>query len=346
MSEDRQLTLRDIADRLGVSTATVSNAFGRPDQLSTQLRERILGECERLGYSGPNAAARSLRTGRTHAVGVMLSNYLPYTFSDAVASQFLQGVAEVLEATGDSILIIPSRDHVELAGRGDALVDGCIVYGPPQARHLDRLLRRGKPVIAVDFAHPGMASVNIDNTGAAHDCAAFALQRNSGPVAVMALRLMPVNRICVADPERLFDSQSTITTQRLEGYRAAAAEAGADIDFSRVMHVPDNTHELGYAAARQLLSREPRPRLVLCMSDRLALATMHAARDMGLSVPGDLQVTGFDDIPEGERHAPALTTVHQPSIDKGRIAAEMLKGLRARDDIVLPTRLMVRESCA
>ncbi|MEO1204134.1 MAG: LacI family DNA-binding transcriptional regulator, partial [Pseudomonadota bacterium] len=93
----QRLTLRDMASRLGVSTATISNAFNRPDQLSRQLRERILDECHTAGYLGPNAAARSLRTGRTGIIGVMLSNYLSYSFSDPVAQQFLQGLSEVFE---------------------------------------------------------------------------------------------------------------------------------------------------------------------------------------------------------------------------------------------------------
>ena len=89
------LTLKDVAGHLGVSTATISNAFNRPDQLSQKLRERILSECKTLGYPGPNAAARSLRTGRTGIIGVTLSNYLSYSFSDPVANQFLQGCKQL-----------------------------------------------------------------------------------------------------------------------------------------------------------------------------------------------------------------------------------------------------------
>ena len=95
-SMPQKLNLSQVAKHLGVSIATVSNAFNRPDQLSAKLRERILSESAELGYHGPNLAARSLRMGASGVVGVMLADSLSYSFTDPVASQLLQGIAEVL----------------------------------------------------------------------------------------------------------------------------------------------------------------------------------------------------------------------------------------------------------
>ncbi|WP_340146574.1 LacI family DNA-binding transcriptional regulator [Halomonas sp. PA16-9] len=99
MTDQRRMTLKDLAQELNVSTATISNAFNRPDQLSPALRERILKEAKRLGYSGPDAKARSLRTGRSRIIAVILAESLTYSLNDAVASEFLSGLPKFLMPT-------------------------------------------------------------------------------------------------------------------------------------------------------------------------------------------------------------------------------------------------------
>jgi len=340
-----RLTLKDMARRLNVSTATVSNAFNRPNQLSGELRERILSECRRAGYLGPNAAARSLRTGRTGIIGVMLSNYLSYSFSDPVAHQFLQGLAEVFEQRQYNLLIMPSRDHVAQAQGVEAFVDGFLIYGPPEPRKLERLMIQHKSIITVDFELEGSPSVNIDNYQSARECAEHALKANADSAAILGLRIIDANRVCRISNSQLFDARTTISVQRLNGYLDAARAAGVDIQKERIWHIPDNTHELGYQASREALMSAPLPRVLLCMSDRIGLAAIRAAHHLNLKVPEDVRITGFDDIPEAASQEPSLTTVHQQSIDKGRIAAQMFVGERPEENIVLPTRIMIRKSC-
>lgn len=340
-----KLTLKDVAEKLGVSTATISNAYNRPDQLSAGLRAHILEQCEQLGYYGPNAAARSLRTGCTNIVGVMLSNYLSYSFSDPVAHQFLQGLAEVFEPLEYNLLVMPSRDHMKQVQGVESFVEGFIIYGPPEAHKLKQLVNQRKSIIAVDFRVEGAPSINIDNYTAAKECALHALKENTGPVAILGLRIIDADRVCRVDKDELYDTESIITIPRLEGFLDAAREVDVPITAERITHVPDNTHELGYKAAREALMCSPRPSVLLCMSDRIALAAIKAARDLNLRVPRDVRITGFDDIPESQNQHPSLTTVKQQSIDKGRIAAEMFLGVREEKDILLPTELIVRESC-
>lgn len=340
-----RLTLKDMAQRLNVSTATVSNAFNRPNQLSAGLRERILSECRDVGYPGPHAAARSLRTGRTGIVGVMLSNYLSYSFSDSVAHQFLQGLADVFEQREYNLLIMPSRDHVSQVPGVESFVDGFIIYGPPEPEKLRRLITQPKSVITVDFELENCVSVNIDNYESAKHCAGHALKGDCEPAAILGLRITDANRVCRISNCALFDSRSTITVQRLNGFLDAAAEAACDIPAERIWHIPDNTHELAYQAAREALMCTPLPKVLLCMSDRLGLAAIQAARHLNLNVPEDVRITGFDDIPEASTQHPSLTTVHQQSIDKGRIAAEIFVGDRPEENVLLPTRVMIRESC-
>jgi len=342
----RKIRLKDVAAMLDVSTATISNAFSRPSQLSRRLREDILERCQEIGYAGPNAAARSLRTGKTGIVGVMLSNYLKYSFSDAVANEFLQGLAEVFEERQFNMLIMPSRDHVEMASGYESFVDGFIVYGPPQPLKLAQLVAQHKSIITVDFEIDGYVSVNVDNFKGARTCAEYALQdlRADDEIAVLGLRINDLNQVCLVDDGGLFD-EMTITIQRLRGFQAAAKKFQRVISPKKIWHIPDNTHKLGYKAAREALSGDSRPSVLLCMSDRIALGALQAARHLGLRVPEDVKITGFDDIHESQVQHPTLTTVHQQSIDKGRIAAEIFLGMREQKSLVLPTELIVRESC-
>lgn len=341
-----KLTLKDVAAQLGVSNATVSNAFNRPGQLSRELREHILDQCRVIGYPGPNAAARSLRTGKTGIIGVMLSNYLSYSFSDPVAHQFLQGLAEVFEEREYNLLVMPSRDHVKLTSGYESFVDGFIVYGPPQPQKLDQLISQHKSIITVDFEIEGCVSVNIDNYAGALACAEHALASMSpaGHAAILGLRINDQNRVCRLEEGLLF-GESTITIQRLRGFQDAAKTYKTPIHPRMIWQIPDNTHKQGYQAAKEALMSNPRPEVLLCMSDRIALAALQAARHLGLRVPEDVKITGFDDIPESHTQHPTLTTVHQQSKDKGTIAAEIFLGMREEKSLVLATELMIRESC-
>src|SRR5919108_2453774 len=104
----KKMTLQDVADALRVSRTTVSNAYNRPDQLSPELRERILAEARKLGYGGPSAAGRLLRRGRSGAFAVLFTERLTYAFSDPFAVRFLDGVAHATAATGMGMLLVPS----------------------------------------------------------------------------------------------------------------------------------------------------------------------------------------------------------------------------------------------
>lgn len=343
---NRPLTLKVMAGRLGVSTATVSNAFNRPDQLSRELREHIPTECRKAGYRGPNAAARSLRTGRTGIIGVTMSNYLSYSFSDPVAHQFLQGLADVFESREYSLLLMPSREHLSQPHSFESFVDGFVVYGPPQSEKLDQLVALNKSLIAVDFDIDGHASVNIDNYEGAKTIAMHAVRTlKPSTTAILGLRLLDVNRICRVQESEVFDRRKAITTQRLHGFLDGAQTGGIQVPSERIWHVPDNNHTLSLQAATEALTSAPRPELLLCMSDCIALAAIEAARNLRLRIPEDVRITGFDDIPEASTMRPSLTTMHQQSLVKGRIAAKIFLGQMEERHVVLPTQLMVRESC-
>ena len=345
ISSDRPLTLKEVAQRLGVSTATVSNAFNRPSQLSAELRQHILDECAKFDYYGPGASSRTMRTEKTGIVGLMVSNYLTYSFADPVANQFLQGVAEVFESKSYNMLICPSRENLIHLRGGESFVDGFIIYGPPNRGKLAELQRQNKSFITVDFRAGDAGSVNIDNRAAAHAIATHALLHRPKKIGVIALRVVEGDRLHPLLPEHMVCDPSNITSLRLKGYIEASEAAGITIQPDDIINVPDNTHEFGLSAANHLLSRDDKPDLILCMSDRLGLAALEIARMKNLQVPRDLHITGFDDIAEAASADPGLCTIRQDSVEKGRLAARLFLGLHHERHNTLENELVVRGSC-
>jgi DNA-binding LacI/PurR family transcriptional regulator len=344
----KKLTLKDVAERLEVSTATISNAFNRPDQLSASLRDNILSECEKMGYFGPNAAARSLRTGRTGIVGIVLSDDLSYSLTDPVANQFLKGMAEVFDSNAYNMLLL-SSDEVEQDAQSrmqSSMVDGFIVYGhkPQQCQNAPWLMPH-KNIITVDSFISGTTSVNVENHRGAYIIASHALAHKPKAVAILGLSLIDTDRVCRIREDEMFDRAASISIQRLHGYFEALKEHNLSVPSECIWNIPDNNHRLAYQAAREALTMASRPQLLLCMSDCIAIAAVQAALQMGLRVPEDLQVVGFDGIAESENFHPSITTMHQQTVEKGRVAAEMFLGLREAKDILLETELVVRESC-
>ena len=344
----KKLTLKDVAERLQVSTATISNAFNRPDQLSASLRDNILQECEKMGYFGPNAAARSLRTGRTGIVGIVLSDDLSYSLTDPVANQFLQGLAEVFEAHEYNMLLLSSNEEQQDAQSRmqSSMVDGFIVYGhkPQQCQNAPWLMPH-KNIITVDSFIPGTTSVNIENHQGAYAIARHALAHQPKAVAIMGLSLLNTDRVCRVRDDELYDRAASISIQRLQGYEQALQEHGLAASPEYIWNIPVNSHKLAYQAAREALSMAQRPELLLCMSDCIAIASVQAALHMGLRVPEDIQVVGFDGIAESANIHPSITTIHQQTVTKGRVAAEVFLGLREAKDVILDTELVIRESC-
>ncbi|MDG9668681.1 LacI family DNA-binding transcriptional regulator [Hahella sp. CR1] len=343
----KKLTLKDVASELGVSTATISNAYNRPDQLSAKLRSHILKECLRLGYNGPNATAASLRRGTSGIIGVMVADRLHFNFTDPVASQFLQGVAEVFDSNGVNMFLLPTRAGYYKHRSIESVPDAFIMYGRPNDESIvERILQQQKTLITVDFdLGESHTSINVDNFSGARESAEHAFKRSDGEAAIIGLRLLNLNEVRRIKDAEMFGDEISISRRRLNGYLAAAEAMDRHIRPDMIWHTPDSNFQNGYQAAREALSASPRPRILLCMSDRLALAAIQASLDLGFKVPDDVKVVGFDDIPDAAHWRPSLTTVHQPSVAKGRLAAQaVLKGDTSNNRL-LTAQLVVRESC-
>jgi DNA-binding LacI/PurR family transcriptional regulator len=341
----KRLTLKEVAHKIGVSTATISNAFNRPSQLSQELREDILQSCKQMGYAGPHAESRQLRTSKTKVIGVMLSHQLSYSFSDPVANLVLQGISQVFEKPEYNILVVPSRRELTNLSGLESFVEGFIIYGPPAEDRLEELLFHRKAIVAIDFTLDGAASININNQKAAKEIGNLAFSHAPRHSAILGLRMAHESSTVNLDNATLYNSANNIMVQRLLGFQEAALSNKIMISNSSIWSIPENTHFYAYETARYVLRQSPRPELLLCMSDRIALSAIQAAKDMGLSVPRDLLVTGFDGIDEAHISSPSVTTIEQPSMEKGRAAAEIFLGERKEESLILHAPLVVRESC-
>ncbi len=321
---EKAISQKDVAKIIGVSTATVSNAFNRPDQLSTELRQRVLSECAKLGYSGPHFAARSLRSGRSDVVCVMLSDALSYSFSDPMANLLLEGISDVLAENQKQMLLMSSTISSDAQIRAESLPDGFIFYGTPRGSSFDRILSLGKPCVTVDFTYKNLPSLNVDNYGACCELAKAAIRDKNDLVAVIGMRFLTASSIKRLSKQDMSLPSKEITWSRLLGFKAGASDKGVDIDSGNIIHLHRNKPKEAEIAARLLLMQEHRPNLVLCMSDVIALAVCRVAQQLNIRIPEDLRVTGFDDIDEARHAKEGLTTVFQNGIEKGREAATML----------------------
>jgi DNA-binding LacI/PurR family transcriptional regulator len=343
-----RVTLKQLAEDLGVSRATVSNAYNRPDQLSGELRARILVRAGELGFAGPDPVARGLRRGRVGAVGVLVDQGLSYAFSDPVVVLVLDGLARELQADGTGLLLhaaVPDQQDAE-AVRG-AAVDGWIVMSVPTDHPaVVAAISQGRPMVVLDQPPlPGVPRVGIDDAGGARAAATHLLALGHREIAVLTLPLRGDGRSGPADAERRRHATNTVMATRLTAVEGALREAGvADL---RVVECPANDHDAGASGAALALEHAGTTAL-LCLSDQLALGALRLARDRELDVPGQLSVIGFDDAPPARTAYPTLTTIAQPLRERGVAAARLLRALLAGQPAPspppFPTHLVVRRS--
>ncbi|WP_344419115.1 LacI family DNA-binding transcriptional regulator [Amycolatopsis minnesotensis] len=350
----RRPTLDDVADAVGVSRATVSNAYNRPDQLSAGLRAEVLRAAKKLGYSGPNPVARSLATSRTGAIAVLLDTGLSAAFSDPALSITLDALAGAVDPGGHALLILPGGDDGgPNAGRVlAAQADLAVAYSlADHAPALKAIRERGLPLVVIDQPHvPGSARVSVDDRGGAELAARHLLELGHRRFAVLSAQCLSAPRGGPLSPEEAKRSLFRDNRERFAGYLGPIAAAGIAEHDVLIMETSGTSREVAMASARALLAHEPRPTAMLCMSDELALATLAVARQLGLAVPSDLSIVGFDDAPGAAWAAPGLTTVRQDLVRKGRLAGEfavrLLDGEKAPPPVTLAVDLVVRDSTA
>jgi DNA-binding LacI/PurR family transcriptional regulator len=351
----QRVTITEVAKMLGVAVSTVSNAYNRPDQLSAALREQVLETAAKLGYT-PDPTARSLRRKKAGAIGVLYTDNLAYAFADPVAVEFLRGVATATEQAGLGLLLLPSSslENRNPEAVSNALVDGFMVYSMGEDDPLTKAaIQRNLPTVTVDqLRQYNLPFVGIDDEGATRLMAQHLLSLGHTRFGIIMMRLTQTEHNGLVDISRKPVVTHEVIRLRLRGFSSALAFAGINLKDIKVYECFTNTQAKGQEAAKVLLSFDPRPTALLCASDQLAIGAMQAIQEAGLTVPADVSLTGFDDIPAILYTTPALTTVHQPHFEKGLIAGQTLierlyqQDLAVPPPVILPTHLVIRASTA
>jgi LacI family transcriptional regulator len=329
-------TIREIASAAGVSIATVSRVInGRPD-VAPETREAVLQVVRDHGFS-TNRSARALSGGRTGLVGVTLP-----IVQAAYFSFILGGASEALYEQDMRIVLCPTlhqheREITLLDRLMHGTTDGAVLMLPEETNEELRALQRlGYAFVVVDPRVP--LDEGIPAVSAAHASGARA--------AVQHLLALGHRRIAaITGPP-----QWMATTERLQGYKGALAAAGVMPDPALVV---ESNFEItsGESAARRLLAPRERPTAIFAFNDNAAVGALRVARELGLRVPEDLSVVGFDDSEQAAIVTPSLTTVRQPLAEMGRMAVSLLLRLLENQrvealNVELATRLVVRESTA
>lgn len=332
-----RVTMAEVAAAVGVSVATVSNAYNQPTQLSPATRRRILSAATRLGYRGPNATARSLRTQRTGTVGVLFTDDLTYAFEDRASVDFLAGMAEASYGTSFSLTLVPAFGETlspaELIGR--TAVDGFAVYSVGENDpYLEEVRARGLPLVVCDqpYIDPAVAFVGIDDRAAIRPCAEAVVAAGHTRPGILCIRLDRSRNDGPVTPARLDTATHHVQRSRVQGALDVFHSAGL-VDVPIIERYINNSRT-AVSAAKEMLERYPDRDAIVCTTDSLALG-VHAFTG------GKLAVTGFDGIEMAVRLG--ITTVDQHNKRKGATAGKVLyqviEGM-ASTHTILPTEFI------
>ena len=254
-------TLASLAAELGISRTTVSNAYNRPDQLSPQLRSRVMEAARRMGYPGPDPVARSLRTRKAGAVGLLLTEQVSYAFRDPGAVAFLEGLT--LECDEARVGSAAGAGPPGLRGRArrcpGAAVDGFVVYSmPDDDPHLAAALARPVPSVICDQPSiPGADLVGIDDTAAIRGVAEHLLALGHRRIGVICMRLGRARLDGPVTIDRQNAAHYHVQRNRLIGLREAFTAAGVAWDRIPVVERFEHSVEAGASAAAEVLALDP-----------------------------------------------------------------------------------------
>ena len=313
-------TLAAVARRAGVSSSTASLAFSGAGPVSDTTKARVLAAAAELNYAGPDPRAQSLRRGRSGIVGVVLEERVRAAFLDPVKIQMLDGLSEGIAPLGAGLLLLTDTGDGAV-NVGSAPVDAVVLIGcSPRLAHTVGVLRqRGIPMVAIEGdAGDDVIEISIDNEEATRRGAEHLFGLGHRDVALVTLPLDPDRTRGVLTARREAASTSATASARIAGARAVFAEIGG------VTAAASDVEEGRLAGLRLLRDPQTRPTAVIAQSDLLAAGVIRAAEELGLRVPQDVSVVGFDGVRVDGLAPYDLTTLVQPSAAKGRAAGEAL----------------------
>jgi LacI family transcriptional regulator, galactose operon repressor len=333
----RRATQLDVARKAGVSRATVSNVLtnrtGGNVPISAETRQRVLAAAEELSYQ-PHAAARSLRSGRSGAVGVLIPDANnPHFWS------IVRGAESVTRVHGYQLALTVAESEAEgeqrsLRALAQQRLDGLLLFLTYPSRvvsELETLRLQGAAIVTFGRILPGKDAVVMDYGPGACELTEHLLKLGHRRIGFIH---------GVARP--------ALGADRLFAYRRTLRAAGVPFERELIVHCGPSLED-GLRAALRLLDLSPRPTAILGVNDLMAISVLQAASERGIAVPGELSVAGFDDIAMAAHVVPPLTTVHAGGDEAGRCAAELLLYRLSNPDalpqqVTVPVQVVVRRS--
>lgn len=327
-----KVSIKDVAREAGVSHATVSRALRGSPLISPPTTALVQATAQRMGYT-VNAVARSLVTGRTNTIGIVVTS-----IADPFVGGVIAGVESFTNQRGYSTILAtchadPEIEKRMVANLRERAVDGILVTSSRVGEEYSPMLSLMRvPIVLLNNQRPGdyAYSVTIDNLGSARRAVEHLLGLGHRRIAYIG-----------------HSSGYATDRDRRAGYELALTAAGVELNPDWVLQA-DSSPESGAAAAAKLYGLKGRPTAIFCYNDITALGVLAFARENGIDVPRDWSVVGFDDLFLSQHLHPPLTTVHQPMLEMGRLAAEVLLGLIAGEQtaarVQMPGELIVRKS--
>jgi LacI family transcriptional regulator len=330
---NRSITIQDVAQAAGVSVSTVSRVLNDKDDVAPETYEKVQSIIQEMGYTS-SLAARSMRSRRTNVIGLIVPDV-----ADSFSIQVMKGVNQAIFELDYDLIIYTSgsikkrsaaeREQYFVSLLNGSVTDGVIIVTPA----------------ATSFSTAAPV-VTIDPNNECPECLTVIGTNHAGAMAAME-HLISLGHRRIGFIGGRPDLQSA--QRRLQGYQDALRQANIPVDQDLIA-TGDFTTETGRLCARNLLSLSDPPTAIFAANDQSAMGTIEATCEMGLRVPEDLSVIGFDNIPEAAYYDPALTTIDQFIEEMGRVATgkliDLIQGQPLESDLYkVPTQLVVRDSC-
>lgn len=332
---NKQVTLRDLATKLRLSTSTVSRALRNVQDISPETKKQVLALATELNYE-PNLIAKSLVNKKTKVIGVILPVIASRYFANA-----LSGMMEVANAKGYHIMFCqsdecPQKEELSIRKLISIRVDGILISISKDTSNKEpfvMLQQKGIPVVFFDRAleHIAATKVTVDQHQGAYLAVEHLIKRGCERIAHLA------------GPKHL-----SIATERLNGYLHALRDYKLDVNENYILHC-ECFQENALENIKMLFAMDQKPDAVFAVNDSSAIICIKYLQTLGYQVPGDVAVVGYNNDPTSEVVSPALTTVMQPSFEVGKLATEFLiseveDNTRPFNEMVLPPELKVRNS--
>jgi LacI family transcriptional regulator len=325
-------TIHDVAKRAGVASITASRVISGSGYASQEVRERVEKAAAELGYV-PNSLARSLRSRRTHTLALVVTD-----ITNPYFTTLARGVEDAASRAGFNVIFCNSDESLEKESNYIHLllqkqVDGFLLVPAQGNSHsLEAIRSRGTPLVVLDRRVPGAVvdTVRCDSEDGAYQLTRLLLELGHRRIAILS----GPHGVSTAD-------------DRVAGFQRALAEAGIDLPEEMLLR-GELTPESGAAMTRAALALNPRPTALLAGNNFITIGAMKALQEAGLSVPEQIALVGFDDLPPAMVAFPFFTVVSQPAYEMGSRAAELLldrlETPGEAQEIVLPAQIIVRHS--